>query len=355
MSREIAFRYDLLRGGAYYARLLADESAPPHIRGQRDDRIKTAFTGRFKPAAEDVDGNLMEINFLTDEIQPVMIIDGEENTLGVYLPTTPTEGSDGPVEYVSVEAYDRGQRVADTKSASRLYWPAGTLVLDAVEQLLTASGIQTVFKTPSTAAFSVPREDWDIGTSNLDIINQLLGEISYRSLWFDADGNARLEPKTEPDASAVKHRLDTADPETRVVDRISLVSDTFQTANVFVATCANPEKGELLRAVAYNDNPQSPLSRQRRGREIVQVTRLDNIESQAALQTFVDQQRNESLISGELIELTTGLQPGWGVGDVVSLNFHGMFTLCVSSAWDMELAPGGLMAHKLERAVYNIE
>ena len=355
MSRKIAFRYDLLRGGAYYARLLADESTPPRIRGQRDERIKTAFSGQFKPYGEDVDGNPMEINFLTDEVQPVLIIDGVESPLGVFIPTTPDGGRDGPHKYVSITGYDRCQRVADTKSASRVFFPSGTLVLDAVEQLLTASGIETVFKTPSSAAFSSAREEWDIGTPNLDIVNQLLEEISYRSLRFDAAGNAILEPKTEPDEAAVKHRLDTSDPETRLIDRISRVSDTFQAPNVFVATCANPDKGTLLRAVAYNDNPQSPLSRPRRGREIVRVTRLNDIESQAALQTFVDRQRDESLISGEIIRVSTGLQPGWSAGDVVSLRFDDLFALCVSSAFDMELKVGGLMSHTMERVVYNLE
>lgn len=355
MSREIAFRYNLLRGGAFYARLRALESDTPRIIMNRGDRLQTSFTGTFAPEAEDADGRPMPINFLTDEIQPVLVVDGEPHTLGVFVPTTPTQSEDSGVDRVRVEAYDRCQRVLDTNSARLLYWPRGTLYLDAVEQLLAEAGILTVFKTPSATAFTEPREDWPAGTPYLDVINELLAEIGYNPLWFDADGHAILEPASAPEAAQIKHTLDASDPDTRVRPGISREVDLFSSPNVFVVLCANPEKSGPMSAEARNENPQSPLSIPRRGRRIVSVTTVNNVTSQEDLQALADKLRNDSLISGETVEVSTGLLPGWGVGDVVALRYGDLTAICIEEAYDMELKLGGRMSHTLRKVVYNLD
>lgn len=353
--RKIAFRFNLLRQGAYYAQLRALESETPRIRMRREDRLKMAFTGTFAPEAQDAVGRRVEYNLLTDEIQPVLVIDGVPHSLGVYIPTTPSDKDDGTVSSVHVEAYSRCQRVQDTNSASLLYWPRGTLYLDAIDQLLTAAGIETVFKVPSSAAFSEAREDWAPGVSYLDVVNQLLEEIGYNPLWFNADGHAMLQPASVPEVSAIRHILDASDPDTRVLPGISRETDLFNAPNVFVVICANPDKAALLSATSVNDNPQSPISVPRRGRQIVSVTRVNNIASQAELQAYADRLRNESLISGETVRVSSGLLPGWGVADVVGLHYKDLTAVCVEEAFDMELKIGGRMTHELRKVVYNIE
>jgi hypothetical protein len=143
---------------------------------QDNAQIKMSFSGVFAAHAEDMDGNAMDVNWLADEIQPVMVIDGLPYPLGVYIPTTQSV-TDNVVRTVRIEAYDRCQRVLDTNSAAPVYFPRGTLYLDAVEQLLSAAGITTVFKTNTDAAFTEPREDWDAGTPFLTTVNDLLAEI----------------------------------------------------------------------------------------------------------------------------------------------------------------------------------
>ena len=352
--RRIAFKFELLRGGAYCA-LLRAVSRTPRIRMDSTDRRKMLLTGSFAPVAQDVDGWLVEIDWYNDEIRPIMTVNGTEHPLGVYVLAKPVENVSGPVKTVSISAYDRCQKVARTNSEDLLYWPAGTPYLDAVEQLLTASGIRTTFKTPSSEVFATAREEWKVGTSYLDIVNQLLGEISYNPLWFNQDGAAVLEPKSVPTAAAIEHVLDTNDPETRVVDgKFSRTRDFYDEANVFVAICQNPALGAPMRATAVNDNPQSPLSIQARGQRIVSVVYVNNIPSQAALQAYVDGLRNDSMISGEVLEVHTGLLPGWGVADVVGLNWKGETSICISRGFSMDLRVGGEMVHRLEKVVYNL-
>lgn len=353
--RKIGFRYNLLRGGAYYAQLRALDLSPPRIRMDDGGEIKSSFTGTFAPYARDAAWRLREIDWLSDEIQPVLVIDRVEHPLGVFAVATPTEDEVDGLRSVRVECYDRGWLVRDTRTETLLYWRRGTLVLDAVEQLLTAAGIRAIFKTPSLAAFTEDREDWDVGTSHLAIANQLLQEINYNPLWFNATGAAILEPVTVPDADKIAHRFDTRDKSTRVLPGISRTTDVFSAPNVWICTCANPEKDELMVAVAENSNPQSPLSTVRRGRRICAKISVDNIYSQEDLQAYADRLRNESMITGESIQISTGLLPGFGVGDVSALRYGDLSALCIERAYDMELAVGGRMTHRLEKVVYNLD
>lgn len=371
-TRRVSFQYNLLRNGAFYARLRALEDTPPHVRMQEDAQIKMSFSGTFSPVATDVDGQPMEINWLTDEIQPVMIVNGLPYPLGVFIPTTQSLSVETGSR-VSIQAFDRCQRVLDTNSATPVYWPRDTFYLDAVEQLLSAAGINTVFTTPNPAAFTEPREDWPAGTPYLTIVNDLLAEINYKTLFFDANGAAVLEPAAIPEAAQIRHTLDDADPETLVVLPITRTNDTFSAPNKFIVFCANPDKDENMVAVAVNDNPQSPISTVRRGREIVSMSTVDNIASQAELQAYAERLRNDSLLTGETVTVSTGLMPGWEVGDAVAMHQRprawiehtklgkrlvtdpGFNAIGVSRSYDMELVPGGKMRHTIERVVYNLE
>ena len=368
MRREITIRYELLRDGAFCAFLSAFEDESPRLRCRRTDSLKTSFNACFSPVARDAEGRPVEINWYKDEIQPVLSVDGADSPLGVFTVSRPDSLDDGVTDRIKVEAFDRCWRVKRTNSRARLYWPAGTLVLDAVEQLLSAAGVEVVFKTPSFAAFASDREDWDIGASYLTVINQLLDEIGYQSLWFDAQGAAVLAPKGLPELGAAKHTLKArrerregeppemlGEHEAYLLPTVSRSADIYDTANVFIAVCASPDLPQNLMATAINDNPQSPLSTVSRGREICDVVYVDSIEDQAALQNYVNKRRDESMIGGETIRVETALLPGWGVGDVVALAYKDMMAVCISQAWDMELRVGGSMTHTLERIVYNLE
>ena len=367
MSREISFKYVLLRGGAYCALLRAREDQPPHKRMNDSAEITSSFTGIFAPAAVDADGNTVEIDWISDEIQPVEVIDGVGHALGVFMPATVQEIDDGVTKSVRVEAYDRAWRVKDSNSEGLLYFAAGTLYTDAVGQLLSAAGIETVFTTPCDAVLAEARE-WDAGVSRLSVANELLREINYNPVWFDESGAAVLEPVSVPEASAIEHTLDIGDPETMVLPEISRETDIYGAANVFIVTCANPDKTGNMSATAVNNNPQSPLSVSRRGRRICAHVRVDNIADQDALQAYADRLRDESMITGETIQVATGLTPGFGPGDVVGLVYPIRAVtedgeeiralepgICIERAYDMELCVGGKMTHTMERIVYNLD
>lgn len=352
-SRQIDFRYKVLRNGADYGFLQAVSA--PSIRCDNSAAIKMSFSGVFLPEARDAFGNVISVDYLSDEIEPILLIDGVEHKLGVFLPATVTPSETAGAAQVQIEAFDRCWRVRDVYSETLTYFAEGTPYLTAIESLLTQAGITTVLATPTAATLAEAREDWNIGTSYLTIVNDLLAEINYNPLWFNASGVAILEPASVPTAANIEHTLDADNVESLIIPEISRQTDIYQAPNVFVAYCANPDKSGIWTATAENTNPQSPLSVQRRGRRIMKVERLDNIASEALLQDYVDQKRNDSMISGETINIQTALLPGYGVADVVALHYGEISAVCIDRAWSMNLSVGGTMSHTLERVVYNLE
>ena len=362
MIRSEQIRFKMLRNGIEYGELYAAGSAPS-LRMDRSGEIKMSLQGSFLPTVLDTRGNRVEPNWLADEIEPVLVIDGVSAPLGVFMPEKVTPTTNRGKTTLSIQALDRCWRVRDTKVEGRIYIAAGTEYLAAVEGLLTASGISTILKTPSAAVLAEDREDWQTGDSYLTIVNTLLKEINYKELWFNDAGFAILEPASVPTADKIQHTLTDRKPDPknpkeaeiiRVHPTITRETDIYEAANVFICVCSNADKNEPMRAVAVNENPQSPLSVIRRGRRIVKLINVNNIADQTALNEYANRVLYESMTTGETIKVETMLQQGFGAEDVTAIHYGDVFGICVEKAWDMQLAPGGKMTHTLEKVVINL-
>lgn len=357
MVRKVSASMHVLRNGGYLGVLKSFAKNAPTIKMEDSAEIKGVLQGTFEKSVYDRKGHRLEFNPLTDELQPILSINGQVNKLGIYLPVSANPSYEGgsSIERISVEAYDRSWLVKTTTQKERVYFQRGMLYLDAIEKLLTASGIGLIMKVPCSEVFSEDREDWEIGTDNLTIVNELLGEINYKPLWFNANGTAVLEPIKMPTVQNIQHQLDSRNPSTYVHPGLNRTMDFYQTPNVFICVCNHPDKNRSLTAVARNTSEYSPLSIQRRGKEIVDFESVSNIASQEALQKYAERKLFESLLTGEQIEVTTSLLTGWGIGDVVSLHYNDIHALCVSHRWSMTLKAGGEMSHTLEKISYNMD
>lgn len=347
MMRTINFRYVIVRNGADYMEIYPIEGSAPTIRMDDGGEIKTSLFGSFADPGD-------AVSWLSDRIRPEMIIDSVTYPLGIFLAASVRTQETETLKYVSIEAYDQCWILRDTKTESLQFFASGTEYLTAIQSLLTSAGITIINVTPSDMVLAEAREDWNIGTSYLTIINQLLSEINYKPIWFDQNGTAILEPASTPTAANIDHTLDDTNVTSLLLPKISTELDVYQAPNVFIVICSNPDKDAGMVAKAENTNPQSPLSIDRRGRRIVIVEQVDNIADQTELQAYADRLRNESMISGEVIEVTTGLLPGFGVADVVALRYGDIFTTCIEHSWSMQLQVGGSMQHTLEKVVINL-
>lgn len=346
--RSIGFNYRVLRGGADFARIYPVEGSWPSIRMDDAGEIKTSFSGSFRPPVEAVD-------WFRDEIAADLILDGETYPLGIFRPATVTPRVTATERSLSIEAYDRSWLARESRADTRQYFTAGTNYVEAAVSMLAASGIGTVSAVPTSLTLAEAREDWEIGTSRLQIANELLSEIGYKGVWIDASGIARIEPYENITAENIKHTISDRDVKSLLLPGMSRTNDIYNAPNVFVVICSNADKADGMVATAENDSMQSPLSIQRRGRRIVQVTRVNNIATQQELQAYADRQLTDSLVSGETIQVSTGLLPGYGVGEVTALQYGDVFAICREKAWTMNLQPGGTMTHTLERQVMHVE
>lgn len=354
MTRTLETRFKVLRNSTVYGEILSDPINAPILRMDESTDIKMSMTGTFLPEVRDVNGRVIASDWFADEIQPVLVVDGVEHPLAVLAPASVTPSETATSRHIRIESYDRCWRVRDSYTETRLYIAAGTKYINAIETILQDAGVENVLATPNAATVAEARTDWDPGTSRLKIVNELLAEISYNPLYFNEYGFAILEPATVPTAENIDHTLDAGNVKSLVLPQISRETDVYSAPNVFLCICSNPDKGEPLTATAENTNPQSPLSISRRGRRIVKVVNVNNIADQTALQEYATKLRNESLIGGESISITTALLPGYGVGDVVALHYGDLAAICIERAFEMELRVGGNMKHTLEKVVYNL-
>ena len=345
MIRSFSARVDVLRGGVKYKQLLFAEPSPPTIMADKSSAIKMSLAGTF---LHDPD-----IDYLTDELRPAIVVNGVESALGVFpIGSVVSSSRISGTVYDRIEAYDRALILNQCKTEELLHFPAGTNYLTAVRQLLTKAGIAQTSEVPTTHTLATDREDWEIGTSYLTIINALLAEINYSDIWFDAHGIAMLQPYQEPSAQRIKHRYNAEDPLTILQPETSSELDIYDAPNVFIAIVSNPDLSGPMTATAVNDNPTSRRSTVRRGRRIPHVVRVDNIASQTELQAYVNNLAYQSMLSGEVVTAKTLAEGGHGVGDIVAVTHPQVTGIFEETAWSMSLAAGCTMTHEWQRVVY---
>lgn len=342
MIRSLNFRMDVLRDGVRLMSL--PFSVPPNILADSAREIKTSLSGTF--ANNDV------VDWMTDRLQPVVIIDGVEQPYGVYVPATLTETNTSSGAQLQVEAYDLGYILTLAKTETIYHIPSGTSYLDAIQSLLVAAGLTLVQATPNAATLQTDREDWDVGTSYLTIINQLLSEINYQDIWFDANGSAILEPALSPTAERIGHSYDATNIDSVTHRDTTTVTDMFGIPNVFIALCSNPDYDAPMMATSENNNAQSKLSIANRGMRIPQVYKVNNIASMDELQAYADRLRDQSMLATEITTIQTAIMPGHGLYDVVALRHPAAEGIYLETGWEFSLQAGTYMTHRLKKVVF---
>jgi hypothetical protein len=358
--RRVDYRFQVLRNGVPYAELAA--IGTPMIKMQSTAAIARSLSGEFAKPRD------WEPNFLRDEIRPQMQLDGQWFSLGVFIASSVSETWSNGAGHLRIEAMDRTLLVKQVSTEGLLHLSAGTPYTTAVTQLLAAAGITSVLtdasadalkaaattfdELTSADALTTDREDWDEGTSYLNIANALLDEMAYDPLWFDGDGVARLTRYSEPTASNVEHIYQSG-ANAYIASTCTLTQDIYNPTNVFKAVVSNPDLPEPLTATAVNDSVSSPISTVNLGRRILApIARMDNIASQNALQMYVERLRFESQLADETVTFTTANTPDHGYKDILALEHERLSGIYQETEWTMQLSYNGQMTHKAKRIIY---
>lgn len=339
---KIDCRYVVVRGGIPLLELAGTDGAAVSFQGDAD--IKMTFSGVFDNIPD-------EVNFLTDRLAVYEAIDGVEYPLGVYVITTPTVEKNGSLRQYQLTGYDLTYLAQLSKVEERPYYAKGTPYTTVIRNLLVESGIVDIELEANDATLLTDRQDWEPGTDRMTIVNDLLSEINYRTVYMDLDGIVRAKPWTPPTLGNVRHSYLTNDASI-LLPGATLGRDTFSLANVFIREVDNPDLGETLRAVAENTDAASPISIQNRNMRVVDYEKIDNVASQAELQSMVDNLRLKSYYSTETVSFETGPAPTHGAWDVVRLQ-HGADTgIFEETAWNLTLGYAGTMTHEGRRATW---
>lgn len=343
MTRRISFRYDLLNNNELKIGELDNTTGSVSM----DAEAIIKRTGRFN-IKENV---AKEIDYLNDRIKPIMIIDGVEYPLGIYLMPSPERTKKIKSVFRKINAYDVTQVLMEDKITNRYYTKKGTEYIDVINRLINSAGIARVDIIPTEAVVTRDRE-FEIGTSKIDIVNDLLKEINYTSLYVDSVGVVTAKPYEHPATQSINHQYQTGLNANIVLDKTEDDFDVFNVPNVFVCYVSNPDNPPLVSRF-INDNPNSPVSTVRRHRNIVQVSTVKDIADQETLDAYVKRLAYDAANTHHVIKFETMNNPNHGYSDAIlikddDLKINNKY---IESGWEMNLSVGGTMKHTVNKVV----
>ena len=293
-----------------------------------------------------------DVDLLFDEVRVSIEIDGTRNPLGIFRMTTaPTRVDSHGTRITNCEGYDRTLALEQKRLETRTdgYIATGTKYTDAIKSFLIGAGIREFILEESEDVIRSEREDWDVGTSYLEIINQLLDEMNYTTIYFDANGIARAERYLDKAKKPIKFRYSSG-KDSIILREHTVSDDTFNSYNVFIVGVSAQDR-EIFRKSENND-PISRLSTVRRGRIVAPVTMLSDAPSEDAIQAYADRLVFQSRQSTEVVTISTGIEAGHEVFDAIELNHPDIQGKFEETEWRITLQPGALMQHTIRRIRY---
>lgn len=294
------------------------------------------------------------INFLSDRIQPIFEIkiknDWIQFPMGVFLLASPKRSDNNNNIERTIEAYDGLLILVDDKTDDIWTVSAGTNYKTAIINLLESAGI-TQYIIEDTNKVLSTTQVFEIGSSKLSIINELISQINFTPIRVDVYGNFVSNGYVAPSSRGIEY--------TYKDDSLSVTYkgmtenfDLFNVANKWVVVVTNAETTPL-KSVYINENVSSLTSTVNRGRVITDYREIDNMADQQSLNDYVLRIANESSqIFGE-VEFETAIMPHHDYMDLLKIEYSslGINDKYVETAWEFNFNTGAKMKHFCRRVV----
>lgn len=331
-------RYELMGGG-----MELEARDMPEIEFVASSEVKMSIKGTFI-VPDDAD-------LLTTRLCPYITINGIEYPCGRYIITSADRTSRQGEEETELTGYSVLYLAKRTTVEDRLHFAAGAGYLATVRTLLIASGITAIITDDETdAVLQTAREDWDPGTSYLEIINQLLGECGYADAWPDMQGAVHLSRPASGSAAEVTHKY--AEGQYSIIaDSYKRSDDRYGKYNVIRVVCANPDLSAPMVATAELTDPAVPYSIPNIGR-VAHVESVDNIASQTELQRMADELMMRQRQLTQTCEFYTACDPTHACRDVTALSRGEITGIWRETGWRLPLSGAYNMTHTGERVIY---
>jgi len=345
-NRELRFRYDLLDGSNVFKRTL-NNVLYGHVENNSLANIKR--TAKFSLLDDST------INFLSDRIQPWTMLkmpDGDFISwpLGVFLLSSPRRKANTVGSVIrEVDAYDLLQILVDDKVTGRYTVTSGANYIGAVKALLDSASLTSQNLTPTESILPTDL-DWDPGTSKLQIINDLLSAINYKSITIDEVGQAVAQPYILPSNRASDYTY-VDDDQSVIFPEVEQSLDLFGIPNKWVRVVSEADQAAIT-STYTNSNIDSPTSTVNRGRTIVDFGTESGVD-QATLDAKVQRLAYEASQVYEDVTLETAIMPMHSDDDMLTLTFSalGISDKYSEISWGFDLKAGSRMKHGIRKVV----
>ncbi|WYD68250.1 hypothetical protein [Bacillus phage PK1] len=296
------------------------------------------------------------VDWLNDRIQPFVMFqmpDGGfvEFSLGIFLLSSPVRKDQNGQVVREVEAYDGLIILDQDKFTDRHYIKAGTTYESAVRQILQSAGITKInIDIPSGERLPNDKE-YATGDTKLTAINDLLTAINNTPLWVDSSGYYRSSRYERPEDKPVGYVY--SDQELSIIrEEAEEEFDLFDVANSWVITVSNPES-EPMTSRKDNNNPDSPTSIPSRGRRIVDFREVEDIASQAALDSYTERIASEASQVYGRAKFKTPIMPFHEYYDAIVFQYEplGINDKFMETDWTIPLEAGAMMEHEVRKVV----
>lgn len=239
------------------------------------------------------------LDWLNTRIRPVCVIEGfdREIPLGIWTAAAPTEDWTSTGRTWNVDLLDKASILDRDIWVNRATGTPETFtalssdnLVDLVRGMITDVGESTVAidNDPTLVGRDMV---WEVGTTRLKIINDLLDAGGFFSLWVDPAGQFRVSKYTRPADRPPVYEASgafTVGPTSVMSPDLTVERDIYGVPNRFVAIGQGEADTAARVATAVNMDPDSPYSYISRGRWITQVESGVESVDQAALQTYAD-------------------------------------------------------------------
>lgn len=343
-NREISFRYDLLNYNEIKIGELTSIDGSIGLNSLAQIKRKGRF--QFK------ENEIKDIDWLNDRVRPVFILNKEyEFPLGVFMISSPARSLRMSNIYRSVEAYDTSLILLEDKFDNRYRVLKDTNYITAITQIVSSAGIWKINLPHIESTLKTDRE-FEIGTSKLEAVNQLLQEINYTSIWVDELGNFTSNPYILPNDRIVEYSYKNDNMSIIIPDTSIEEIDLFSVPNKWVIVATNPETDPLVSRYT-NESAGSPTSTINRRRNIVDYREVDDIANQSILDDYVRRIAYETTnIFGKFI-FETAIMPHHSYMDSLFCEHTdlGIANKYIETSWEMDLKAGGKMRHSARRVI----
>ena len=307
-----------------------------------------------------------DLDLTSVRLRPVLVIEGlpEEIPQSVFLVGAAPENWSDTGRILSLELLDRATVLDQDEIDSTYTVDSSTGILAAVATVISSAGESITVDADVTDTLSSAMV-WDVGTTKLQIVNDLLHALNYDSLWVDGVGKFRAAPYLLPSDRSETYGLLNI-PRELVDGKKSIYGkawtrdrDLFNVPNKVTAVQFASGDVAALTGTYTNTDPDSPFSYPSRGNRWKTKT-LEGVETPAGTDfeviAFLEAVARRSLIASSSVQATVQvkcLPIPVRVGDV--LRFAnvpaGIDARHVVTSIQLDASPLGLMSLKLQELV----